>query len=212
MCTSTAVIRAASPSAQRDPDALAEFWSEGWWHEPWFALALLLLTVVVIAVSALRTRRMAARAESLNAFIEEQAKKPFFGQDQSPLDNSDPSLDGTPSEVSEADLALLDLVVRQISSHVGDSGFSVDQLADSVNLSRRQLERRLKHVTGHAPADLIRGIRLRTASRLLREGSTVTETARAVGFRSTSHFSKAFARSFGHRPSEYAAESSFMKS
>jgi AraC-like DNA-binding protein len=187
-------------------------WSEGWWHEPWFALALVLLTVVVIAVSALRTRRLAARAQSLNAFIEEQAKKRLFDQDPSLLNSGHITPNGALSEVSAQDLALLDLVVRQISSHVGDSGFSVDQLADSVNLSRRQLERRLKHVTGHAPADLIRGIRLRTASRLLREGTSVTETAHAVGFRSASHFSKTFARSFGRPPSEYVAGSSFIKS
>ncbi|MFQ5569998.1 MAG: ATP-binding protein [Rhodothermales bacterium] len=98
----------------------------------------------------------------------------------------------------------LDRVLEVANEHLGESTFSVDWLAEEVGLSRRQLERRVEAVTGQAPAELIRRLRLERASQLLRaRAGTVSEIAYSVGFRSAAHFSKAFRMMYGESPSEH---------
>lgn len=93
-----------------------------------------------------------------------------------------------------------------MASHFGrgDAQFDAGALAVEMALSPRQLTRRLKEVTGEAPAALIRRLRLERAAQLLTEDEhTVSETADAVGYDSPSHFAKAFRKRFGCAPSEH---------
>ena len=73
-------------------------------------------------------------------------------------------------------------------------------------MSRTQLHRRIKDLTGMTAADFIRNLRLRQAARLLKtdKGLTVTEIAYATGFASQSHFSTLFKKQYGVTPTEYA--------
>ncbi len=91
--------------------------------------------------------------------------------------------------------------------HLGDSTFSMDRLADEVNLSRRQVERRVKTLTRQTPAELMRQMRLERAALILeaRPGS-IAEVAYAVGFKSPSHFSVAFRKAYGQTPSEHVGD------
>ena len=80
--------------------------------------------------------------------------------------------------------------------------FSIPQIAASVGLSQRQLERLFQTHFGESPLDHYTGLRLDQARNLLRETSLkVHEVAVAVGFAGTGHFSRQFTRRFGHRPS-----------
>ena len=74
-----------------------------------------------------------------------------------------------------------------------------------MGLSRRQVERRIKETLGRTAADLLRELRLERAAQILaaRPG-TVAEVAEAVGFRSASHFSTVFRKTYGVPPTEYA--------
>jgi transcriptional regulator GlxA family with amidase domain len=109
-------------------------------------------------------------------------------------------------EITPEEEVFLDSVLESVNSHLGDSNYTVDWLADDVGLSRRQLERRVQSVTGQSPGDLIRGLRLQRASQLLRaHAGTVAEIAYAVGFISPNHFSVAFSKQFGESPSAYAS-------
>ncbi|WP_394351217.1 helix-turn-helix domain-containing protein [Draconibacterium mangrovi] len=82
-----------------------------------------------------------------------------------------------------------------------ENDFGVNVLAKEVRLSRSQLHRRLKCITGKSPSCFIREIRLLHASELLKENNnTVSEIAYKVGFGSPSYFNKCFHDYFGHSP------------
>ena len=106
--------------------------------------------------------------------------------------------------VSSDEEAFLQSILSVIEERLGDSTFGVEVLAQEVSLSRRQIERRLREVTGQTPADLIRQMRLERASQLLKAGAgSVSEIAYAVGYKSPNYFSTAFREAFGHSPSEH---------
>jgi transcriptional regulator GlxA family with amidase domain len=106
--------------------------------------------------------------------------------------------------VASEEEAFLQSLLTTVEEALADSTFGVDHLADSVGLSRRQLERRLKDVTGQTPAELIRQMRLERAAQLLKaQFGSVSEIAYAVGYKSPSYFSTAFREAFGHAPSAH---------
>jgi signal transduction histidine kinase/CheY-like chemotaxis protein len=94
--------------------------------------------------------------------------------------------------------------VRQaVESHLNEEGYSADQLAADMGLSRTQLHRKLKGLIGQAPGELIRIVRLQYAHDLLeRRVATVSEVAYMVGFGSPASFSASFSRHFGFAPSK----------
>ena len=108
-------------------------------------------------------------------------------------------------DVDDADAAFLQAVLHALDDHLSDADFSVDHLAQSVALSRRQLTRRFRDVTGETPAAFIRGYRLDRAAEHLADGhaGTIAELAYSVGFGSASYFSTAFKKRFGCPPSHY---------
>ncbi|MCS3734237.1 ATP-binding protein [Mucilaginibacter dorajii] len=90
-----------------------------------------------------------------------------------------------------------------VESHLNEEGYSADQLADDMGLSRTQLHRKLKGLIGQAPGELIRIVRLQYAHDLLeRRVATVSEVAYMVGFGSPASFSASFSRHFGFAPSK----------
>lgn len=87
---------------------------------------------------------------------------------------------------------------------LGESDFSVEFLASEVALSRSQLHRRMKAMTGQSVIDFIRGMRLKHAAQLLENGhQNISEVAYACGFETPSSFSTAFKRYYGVAPSEF---------
>ena len=107
--------------------------------------------------------------------------------------------------VPSIDEAFLEKALAVVEAHMGDSTFGVDVLADEMGLSPRQLQRRLRALTGQAPADFIRHLRLQRAAHLLEQrAGTVAEIAYRVGFNKPAYFSELFRKTFGTSPSEYA--------
>lgn len=77
-------------------------------------------------------------------------------------------------------------------------------LAEEVGLSRAQLHRRLKELTGISSGEFIRNIRLKKAAELLSERKVnISQVAYMVGFSSQTHFSTAFRKFYGISPTEY---------
>ncbi|RTQ45812.1 hybrid sensor histidine kinase/response regulator [Hymenobacter gummosus] len=104
------------------------------------------------------------------------------------------------------DKTFLERVEQAVERNLDNGEFSVEMLSDEVALSRAQLHRKLKALTGEAPSDFIRGLRLRRAHVLLAaRAGTVSEVAYQVGFNSPAHFSTSFSRQFGYAPSEVPA-------
>ena len=91
-----------------------------------------------------------------------------------------------------------------IETRLGDGNFSAEYLADEVSVSRRQLDRKLKHTTDLSAAGLIRKMRLERAAQLLGAGAgNVSEVAYMVGFRDPKYFSRLFQQTFGVAPSNF---------
>jgi len=101
--------------------------------------------------------------------------------------------------------ALMKRVMASVNKHLSDSDFNIEVLTQEVGLSRTQLHRKMKEMTGVSTADFIRNIRLREAARLLKEHKiNITQVAYEVGFNNQGHFSTVFKKYYGMTPSEYA--------
>lgn len=90
-----------------------------------------------------------------------------------------------------------------VEAHLSDSDISVDDLAAEMNLSRVQLYRKVKAITGASPIELLRTARLNRAYQLLlTTDKNISEVAYGVGFTAPSYFTKCFKEEFGVGPSD----------
>jgi DNA-binding response OmpR family regulator len=118
-----------------------------------------------------------------------------------------------PTNVSQLTLPkedpFLTKVRTTVEKHLADETYSVDRLAYEVCLSRVQLFRKLKSMSGLSPIEFISSMRLTHAAKLLQEGKmSVAEVCISVGFGTNySYFSKRFKERFGVSPSEFAERS-----
>ncbi len=107
-------------------------------------------------------------------------------------------------EVKGNDEALMERIMKVVNENLSNSDFNVDMLTQEVGISRAQLHRKMKDITGISTSEFIRNIRLEQAARLLKEQKVnVTQVAYAVGFSNLAHFSTVFRKHFGMSPSEY---------
>lgn len=92
-----------------------------------------------------------------------------------------------------------------IEKNMGDPGFNVEMLSSHHHMSRTSFFNKLKALTGYAPADYIRMIRLQHAAQLLKQGEhTVTEVSDIVGFSDVKYFREVFKKYYDVSPSKYA--------
>lgn len=92
-----------------------------------------------------------------------------------------------------------DVVTKQMSN----SDLSVEDIGSELNLSRVQLYRKIKALTGQSPVELTRHIRLKRGRDLLETTDmTISEIAYKVGFTAPSYFTKCFKDEFGILPGE----------
>ena len=92
---------------------------------------------------------------------------------------------------------------KVVEANLANSDLSVDDLAANMNLSRVQLYRKVKAITGSSPVELLRTARLnRGYQLLLKSDKTVSEVAYEVGFSAPSYFTKCFKDEFGISPSD----------
>lgn len=106
--------------------------------------------------------------------------------------------------LNSLDEQLLSQVKRIVEKHIDDSNFSVDQLASILNMSRVQLYRKLKSLTGKSPNQVIRGVRLKRAAQLLETGQyNVSDVTYMVGYNDLKSFRDQFKKEFGVCPSGY---------
>ena len=87
-----------------------------------------------------------------------------------------------------------------------DEEFSIDSLAEQMNMSRSSFYRKIKALTDLTPVDYMKNQRLQRAAQMLLLGQRVTEVAAQVGFTSSSYFAKCFRARFGVLPKDYAGE------
>ena len=90
-----------------------------------------------------------------------------------------------------------------IEARLADSDTSVEDLAADMNLSRVQLYRKVKTISGSSPVEVLRTARLKRGYHLLiSTDMSVSEITYAVGFTSPSYFTKCFREEYGILPGD----------
>ena len=90
-----------------------------------------------------------------------------------------------------------------IEKNMSDSDLNVETIGAELGLSRVQLYRKVKALTGQSPVELLRTARLQKGRQLLQaSGKTISEIAYEVGFTAPSYFTKCFKDEFGISPSD----------
>ena len=99
--------------------------------------------------------------------------------------------DGVPQEV--------------LDKHLSESNFNVEQFSKEMGMSRMQLHRKLKALTGQTTTEFIRSQRLKLAASLLQKSDVnISEIGYQVGFNDHSYFTKCFRETYGTSPSEFS--------
>ena len=174
----------------------------------WLALGIIVLLVVVFVLFYLYyLRKIALQRERVvntlwNLKPEEVpvASEPTATSDESDSSEaSDNTYDNEPVAVSHFIASFKEVIEARLE----DSNVSVEDLAADMNLSRVQLYRKVKAVTGSSPVELLRTARLNRAYQLLlTTDKSVSEVAYAVGFTAPSYFTKCFKEEYGMVPGD----------
>lgn len=118
--------------------------------------------------------------------------------------NSDQLPDDYGKYFVEKDVDFLNKTRQIIEENLDNSDFNIDAIASSLNLSRSAFFKKLKSITGLAPVDLVKDIRLNKAVELMKKTDmSISEIAFAVGFKDAGYFGKCFKKKYKLSPRDY---------
>lgn len=108
--------------------------------------------------------------------------------------------------LTKADEDFIKKLNEVIQVNYSNPEFSMDDMADSLNMSRSNFYRKIKGVLDLSPNEYLRLERLKKAAQLLKEGENrVNEICYMVGFNSPSYFAKCFQKQFGVLPKDFVS-------
>lgn len=168
----------------------------------WMSMGVILLLVVTIVLFYMyHLRKVKLQQERVVSTLWNMEIEPAPVADETKEHTADSSADEKPSVVAES--AFLARFREVVEARMEDSEVSVDDLAAEMSLSRVQLYRKIKTITGSSPVELLRTTRLKRAYQmLLTTDKSVSEVAYAVGFTAPSYFSKCFKEEYGMVPGD----------
>jgi signal transduction histidine kinase/ligand-binding sensor domain-containing protein/DNA-binding response OmpR family regulator len=140
-------------------------------------------------VLQLKVRNMLRRREQLHAAFQDRT-----------------TLRVSPKQVTHtsADARFVQQVLESIERNMANPAYGVEDLGRDVAMSRTQLYRKLKAVSGQSANEFIRTIRLKRAAQLLSQGElTIAQVTYEVGFTDLPYFRECFKKLFGVTPSAY---------
>ncbi|MCB0466802.1 MAG: response regulator [Aequorivita sp.] len=106
--------------------------------------------------------------------------------------------------ISSEDEKFLEKLQKVLDDHLTKPDFSAEIFSETMGVSRMQLYRKLKALTGQSSTEFIRSQRLKLASSLLKSNKiSISEIGYTVGFNDPSYFTKCFKQEFGCSPSDY---------
>lgn len=110
--------------------------------------------------------------------------------------------------ISSTDEIFLEKIQEILEAEITNPDFNTEKFGEAVGMSRMQLYRKLKALTGLTATEFIRSQRLKLAASLLKQSDVnVAEIGYAVGFNDPSYFSKCFKEAYGCTPKQYAQKS-----
>ena len=111
--------------------------------------------------------------------------------------------------LNSVDEQFLEKVQKVMDEQLVEPSFNIESFSQAVGMSRMQLHRKLKALTGLSASDFIRSQRIKLAADLLKNSdSNVSQIGYAVGFNNHSYFTRCFKEVYGQTPSEFAKKSS----
>ena len=106
-------------------------------------------------------------------------------------------------KLSCLDEQFLNRVLVVIDEHISDEDFSIEEFGQDVGMSRSQIHRKLKALTGKSTSLYLRTVRLAKAKQMIEaKKGNISEISYQVGFSSPAYFSRCFKEEFGVAPSE----------
>lgn len=118
--------------------------------------------------------------------------------------NTAEGTENEPPGIHPRDKQFISDAIAIIEKNLNEEQFGVEKLGKEIGLSRTQLFRKFKSLTGKSPNDFIRQVRLRNAAKLIRERNySISEIAYMVGFKTPANFSTSFKAFYGKSPKDY---------
>ena len=175
----------------------------------WLAIGIIALLVIVFVLFYLYYLRKIAlqRERVVNTLwnmpepvaVPERLEESEKPEETERIDSTDDTDETEPAAVS----IFITRFKEVVEARLTDSDVSVEDLAADMNLSRVQLYRKVKAVSGSSPVELLRTARLNRAYQiLLTTDKSVSEVAYAVGFTAPSYFTKCFKEEYGVVPGD----------
>ena len=109
-----------------------------------------------------------------------------------------------PQKLNPQDQAFVEKATRLVLDNLSDTLFDIDCLCREMAMSRTLFYGKLKTLTGKAPQDFMRLIRLEQAAQYLKQGESVLDVSVKTGFVNVKYFSTVFKKHFGVSPSKYS--------
>ncbi|MGA9291851.1 MAG: two-component regulator propeller domain-containing protein [Ignavibacteriaceae bacterium] len=111
-----------------------------------------------------------------------------------------------PVKLRSIDEKFLNKIQKIVNDHISEEDFSIEELGNEIGMSRSQVLRKIKALTGKSPSLYVRSIRLMKAKKMIENGDgNISEIAYSVGFSSPVYFSKCFKEEFGYSPKNFAS-------
>ena len=111
---------------------------------------------------------------------------------------------GNETILSSLDEKFMNKVIEIIEKKLSDEEFSIESLALEIGMSRSQVHRKIKALTGKSPSVYMRTLRLISAKEMIEvKNGNISEIAYSVGFSSPAYFTRCFKEEFGYTPSNF---------
>ena len=175
----------------------------------WLAIGIIALLIIVFVMFYLHYLRKIAlqRERVVNTLwnmpepvtVPERLEESEKPEETERIDSTDDTDETEPAAVS----IFITRFKEVVEARLADSDVSVEDLAADMNLSRVQLYRKVKAISGSSPVELLRTARLNRAYQLLlTTDKSVSEVAYSVGFTAPSYFTKCFKEEYGMVPGD----------
>ena len=116
------------------------------------------------------------------------------------------------NHLDESERYFMDRFKKKILENMGNADMKMDDLGAEMQLSKVQLYRKVKAMTGKTPAELLKEMRLQRAYTLLQQtDKTISEVSAEVGFAVPGYFSSCFKKQFGVLPTDFRNEQASNK-
>jgi AraC-like DNA-binding protein len=167
------------------------------------AIVLLIVAFAMMWRAYIQTRKAIRQRQTLN----EEETLFYTNADNRKLRQIfEPAEKEKPAPRSQ-DTIFAETLNEAILKNMGNPNLKMEELGDEIGLSRVQLYRKVKAITGLSPVELLRQMRLQRGYALLQTTTkTVNEIAYEVGFGTPGYFSTCFKKQFGKYPTDVRAD------